>query len=93
MADSLSRLKALGLYETNTSEKEGHGYGKFDFDLEPETACSVDSNQKVNQEFEIDGIKYQLDTEHEDDLSLPDTAVKPKLQRPSQGKLDLTEIK
>ena len=55
--------------------------------------CSVDSNQKVNQDFEIDGIKYQLDTEHEDDLSFPNTAVKPKPEDPPQYKLDLTEVK
>ena len=41
--------------------------------------CRVDSSQKVNQDFEIDGIIYQLDTQCEDDLSPPDTAVKPKL--------------
>ena len=76
--------KTLGLYETNTPKKEGHEYNKSLFYLEPETVCSVDSNQKVNQEFEIDGIKYHLDTEYEDDLLLPDTAVKPKLQDPPQ---------
>ena len=47
----------------------------------------------MNQEFEIDGIKYQLDTEHKDDISLSDTIVKPKLQDPQQCKLDLTEVK
>ena len=68
LADSSSTLKTLGSYETNTPEKEGHAYGKSIFDLEPEEVCSVDSNQKVNQEFEIDGIKYQLDPKHKDDL-------------------------
>ena len=93
LADSLSRLKILGLYETNTPEKEGHGYSKFVFNLEPETVCNIDRNQKVNQAFEIDSMKYQLDTEHEDDLSSPDTVVKPKLQDPLQCMSDLTEVK
>ena len=55
--------------------------------------CSVDSNHKVNQDFEIASIKYQLDTEHEDDLLSFNTAVKPKLQDTLQCKLDLTEVK
>ena len=55
--------------------------------------CGVDSNQNVNQEFKTDGIKCQLDTEHVDDLSAPDTAENPKLQDPLQCKLDLTEVK
>ena len=93
LADSSSKLKTLGLYETNTPEKEGHEYGKSVFDLEPETVCSVDSSQKVNEEFEIDSIKYQLDIEHGDDLSSSDTAAKPKLEDPSQCELDLTEVK
>ena len=63
------------------------------FGLETETICSVDSNQKISQDFEIDSIKYQLDTEHEDDLLPPGTAVKPILQIPLQCKLDLTEAK
>ena len=76
-------LKTLGLYGTNTPEKEWHEYDKSVFDLELETVCSVDNKQKVNQEFEIDSIKYQLNHEHEDDLSSLDTATKPKLQDPS----------
>ena len=57
LADSLSRLTTLGLYETNMTEKEGHEYGKCVFNLEPGTECSVDSSQKDDQDFEIDGIK------------------------------------
>ena len=62
--------------------------GKSVFNFETETVCSVDSNQKVNQDFEMDGIIYQLDTAHEDDLFPPDTAVKANLQDPSQCRLD-----
>ena len=39
--------------------------------------CSVDSNQKVDQDFKIDDIKYHLDTKHEEDCLPPNTAVKP----------------
>ena len=58
LVDSLSRLKTLGLYERNTPEKDRYENGKSVFDLEPATVCSVDSKQKVNQELEIDSIKY-----------------------------------
>ena len=55
LADSLSRLKTLGLYKTSTPQKEEHVYGKSIFD--PETECSTDNSQKVNQDFEVDGTK------------------------------------
>ena len=42
--------------------------------------CSIDNNQKVNQDFDIDSIKYQPDTEHEDDLLSSDMTVKLNLQ-------------
>ena len=77
----------------NKPEKEGLEYGKYIFNSKPDAVCSVDSNQKVNQEFEIDGIKYYLDLEHEDDLSLPDTTIKPQIQGPPQCKLDMDEVK
>ena len=73
------KANILGLYETNTPKKEGHGYIKTVINSETEMVCSVESNQKVNQDLEFDGIKYQLDTEHEDDLSPPNTTVNPKI--------------
>ena len=33
-------------------------YGKSIFDTDKNTECSVYNNQKVNNEFEIDNIKY-----------------------------------
>ena len=86
------KTKILGSYDTHTPDKEGHEYGKCICDPETETICSIDYSQKVNQDFKVNGIKYQLDTEHEDDLSSSDTAVKPKLQHPPQFKLDLAEV-
>ena len=80
LAESLSRLRTLSLYETNTPKKEGYEYSISVFDLETEVVCSVDSNQKVNQDFVIGGIKYQLNTEHEDDLLSPNITIKPNLQ-------------
>ena len=41
--------------------------------------CGIDSYQKVSQYFEDDGIKNQLNTEHEDNLLSTKTAVKSKL--------------
>ena len=50
-------LKILGLCERNTPQKEGYKYRKLLVNSEPETVCSVDSNQKVNQEFDR---QYQI---------------------------------
>ena len=47
LADSLPRLKTLGLYETNTPEKEGHENSKSVFNLETQMVCSVDGNQNI----------------------------------------------
>ena len=41
----------------------------------------------------MDGIKFHLDPEHEDDLSPPDTTVKPQIWDPLQCKLDLNKVK
>ena len=68
LANSLSRLQTLGLYEANKPKKEGHEYGKSILNSETEMVCSIKSNQKVNQDFEVDGVKYQFDSKHEDDL-------------------------
>ena len=54
---------------------------------------NIDNNQKVNQDFEVHSIKYQLDTEQECDLLSSDTALRPKLQDPPQCKLTSTEVK
>ena len=51
--------------------------------------CSIDNNQKVNQDFKIYSIKYQFDTEHENDFSSSNTTVR----GPPKCKLDLTEVK
>ena len=87
------KAKTLGLYETNIPEKEEHGIWQICFQFRTRDGISVYSNWKVNQEFEINGIKYQLHTAHEDDLLPPDTALKPKLLDPPQCKLDLSEVK
>ena len=76
LADSLSRLNTLGLCERNTPEKEWYQYSKSVFNSEPDTICSVDNNQKVNQEFDIGNIKYHFNPKPENDLSPPDTYSK-----------------
>ena len=60
LADSLSRLRYLGLHEDNDPEKSAYKYGKSIFDTDKNTVCSVDCNQNKNTEFEIDDIKYCL---------------------------------
>ena len=58
LTNSLSRLRCIGLYDDNDPEKLGYEYGKSIFDTDKNTVCSVASNQNVNNEFEIDDIKY-----------------------------------
>ena len=70
LAYSLLWLKTHGLYELNEPEKEGHKYGKSIFDSESETVSNIENSQKVNQTFEVDGVKYQFEEKHVDDLSL-----------------------
>ena len=60
IVDGLLRLKCLHIYEDNDPEKPGYEYGKSIFDTDENAVCSVDSNQNVNDEFEIDKIKYCL---------------------------------
>ena len=58
LTGSLSRLRCLGIYEDNDCEKPEYEYGKSICNTDKNTVCSVDSNQNVNNKFEIDNIKY-----------------------------------
>ena len=89
----MSRLWTLGLYEANEPKKEGHEYGKSIFDSETEMIYSIENNQKVNQDFEVDGVKQQFDVKHVDDISLYDTSVNSKHHVLPQSELDPTQIK
>ena len=62
--------------------KKGYEYSKSTFDAEKEMVCNIDNNQKVNQDFKIVGIKYQLDVKHVKELSLHDTTMKSKQHDP-----------
>ena len=44
-------------------------YSKSISDSESETVCNIENSQKVNQNFEVEGVKYQLDEKHVDGLS------------------------
>ena len=56
--------------------------------------CCIENNQKVNQDFEVDGVKYQFDAKHVDDLLLHDTSVNSKYHdKPPQCKVDPKEVK
>ena len=57
LVDSLSRLSHLGLHEGNDPEESGHENGKSIFDVDEKIASSIDSDQNVNTNLEIDGIK------------------------------------
>ena len=60
--DNLSKETHLGLHEDNNPEQSGYEYGKSIFDIEENTVCNINinSDQNVNNKFEIDGIKYCL---------------------------------
>ena len=55
--------------------------------------CNIENSQKVNQNFEVDNVRYQLEQEHVDDLFLHDTSVNFKHHEAPWCKLDVTEIK
>ena len=44
--------------------------------------CNIDDSEKINQNFEVDGVKYQLDGKHLYDLSLHDTSLYSKNMTP-----------
>ena len=80
------------MHKANEHKKE-HKYDKSIFNLETEIACNTKNNQKVNQDFEVDGVKYQLDGKHVDDLSFHDTSTNSKNHDPPQCELDIIEVK
>ena len=56
LADSLSRLRHLGLHEDNDPEKSGYEYGKSIVDTNENTVCSIDSDQNVNKNLKLIGL-------------------------------------
>ena len=60
LTNSLSKLRPFSLHEDNDTEKSAYEYGKSIFDTDKNTVYSVDSNRSINNEFEIDDIKYCL---------------------------------
>ena len=87
------RLKTLGLYEDNDHGKPGHEYDKSIFNSDLELVCNVDTSQNAGQGFEIEGVKYQLDKEDLDDLSLQDTSTHVEDHNHFKCSLDLTKVK
>ena len=69
----LSRLRCLGLHKDNDPEKSGWEYGKSIFDTDNNTVCSVESNQNINNKFEIDDIKFCLPEKDLANLQCQDT--------------------
>ena len=51
LVDSLSRLKTLGLYETNDPEEPGNKCGKSIFDSESDMICDITVCQHAKSEF------------------------------------------
>ena len=95
MADSLSRLKALGLYEANDHREPGSEYGKSIFDLESEIEFDVNLSQPSNIKFEIKGIKYLLNEKDLDDF--PSQSVDAHFKDPNAStfkhKIDMLKVK
>ena len=51
LANSLSRLKTLGIYEANGCEEPGGDYGKSIFDTDSDVIFAVDIRQHSNKEI------------------------------------------
>ena len=64
LANSLSRLRWLGLHDDNDLEKPGQEYGKSIFDMDGNMVNSTDGNENSNNTFKIDGGQYFLDKKH-----------------------------
>ena len=58
LADNLSKLKHVGLYEENYPEKTRYEYSKSIFDNDIE---NVDISQHIDREFRIEEIKYHIE--------------------------------
>ena len=54
--------------------------------------CNIENSQKVNQTFEFDRVKYQLEEKHVDDLLLHNILVNCQHHDLPKCKLDLTKI-
>ena len=83
LVDSLSLLQTLGLYKAKDPKKQGLECGKCIFDSGSETMYDIENSEKVNQTFEIDGVKCQIDEKHVDDLFLHNSSVPLKIMTPS----------
>ena len=61
LADSLSRLRHLGLQDNNDLEEPGQEYSKSIFDTDENIINSLDNDQNSNDKFNIDRQQYILD--------------------------------
>ena len=71
--DNLWILRHLDLHEGNDPEESGYEYRKSIFDTDENAVCSIDSDQNVNNKFEIDGIEYCLNGKDFADFKSQDT--------------------
>ena len=56
LADSLSRLRLLGLRDDNDHVESGQEYSESIFDMDKNTINSVDSDQHVDNNFKLMGL-------------------------------------
>ena len=58
LADSLSRLRCLGLHNDNDPKEPDQEYGKSIFVTDENTINSLENDQNLNNKFKIDGKQY-----------------------------------
>ena len=66
LADSLSRLRHLGLHDDNDSKEQGQEDGKSIFETDKSIIHSIDDDQKSADQFQINRQQYILDKHNAD---------------------------
>ena len=75
LADSLSRLRHLGLHDDNNPEESGKEYGKSIFETDENIIHSLDNDLKSTDQFEINRQRYILDKNNTDNTHASNTST------------------
>ena len=65
LADSLSRMRCLGLHDNNDPDKPGQEYGKLIFETDENIMHSLDDDQKSADQFKINTQQCILDKKNQ----------------------------
>ena len=75
LADSLSRLRCLGIHDDNDPERLGQEYGKSIFKTDENIIHSLDDVQNSTDKFKINRQQYILDKNEADNTHASTTII------------------